>query len=91
MAVTIPDGYAAYGWHSFPGGNLWKGSKVHLVPAERLHHVAGGTRQRVYGPALCGRSMRGRGSKPDDPRYVVEELNRGEREPCTTCFAKAAA
>lgn len=48
-------------------------------------------RLRVYGPALCGRSMRGRGSKQDEPRHVVEELNRGEREPCRRCFAKAAA
>jgi hypothetical protein len=88
-AAAIPDGYAAYGWHSFPGGNLWKGSRVHLVPADRLHRW--GTRERVYGPALCGRSMQARGGHHDEPRYVVGDLERGEREPCRRCFSKAAS
>lgn len=86
----IPEGFAAYGWHSFKS-DLWQGSAAHLVPADSVHKVGGGTVERVYGPALCGRSKRGRSTRHDTPRDVREELSRGERKACTRCFAKAGA
>lgn len=87
----IPDGYAAYGWHSFAGGGLRavaRLSAAHLVPVDQVRVTPRG--ERVDGSSLCGRSERsGRYNHRDSPGMVVSELARGERKPCQRCFKKA--
>lgn len=82
--VSIPEGYVAFGWHSFPSGGLnaiARLSVAHLAPAEQG--------ERPY-RALCGGGRRGRSTRYDSPAAVAGELRRGERRACAPCFARAA-
>lgn len=81
----IPGGYVAFGWHTFSSASLsalWQPSRVHLAPADQ------GDRPYL---ALCGRRKRSRYAHGDTPATVERELQRGEREKCVSCFAKAGA
>ena len=79
--TAIPDGYVAFGWHSYPSLNATARLTVaHLAPAEQG--------ERPW-EALCGRRRRGRGTHPDTPQTVARELHDAERTPCRRCWTAA--
>lgn len=75
----------AFGWHTFSSASLsalWQPSRVHLAPTDQGEHPY---------LALCGRRKRSRYARSDSPQTVERELQRGDREKCASCFAKAQA
>lgn len=85
VPTRLPDGFVAFGWHSYASGGMTATARVtvaHLAPAEQ-----GG---RPW-EAACGRARVGRSTVRDTPATVEGELRRGERRPCRRCFELALA
>lgn len=76
---VIPDGYVAFGWHSYTGAGLSAQARLsvaHLAEAEQGDRPWQG---------VCGVRRRGRATVRDSPKIVDGEVRRGERRLCARC------